>query len=206
MFYRIKEFQKIESETSCYTKFGGMPLWINDPQIPISKAWGKPMMFIGQIALHEFIQIDRKAIAYIFCTHPESVEDDFFDPDISFYDSGENAIIIQWENESNTEYLKNIEISSEQNSLPIAYTEEGENAEYSVITERCNEDDIEKYRWDNRILGKPIFAQREGVPMGYSKLLLQFNLFESPLCLEPSDSILYVFLDEGLKEGKMMIE
>jgi hypothetical protein len=33
------------------TKFGGQPVWLEAPQWPIGRANGKPMEFIGQVAL-----------------------------------------------------------------------------------------------------------------------------------------------------------
>lgn len=33
------------------TKFGGQPVWIGEPQWPVSRQYGTPMQFICQIAL-----------------------------------------------------------------------------------------------------------------------------------------------------------
>ena len=35
------------------TKFGGQPVWIDTPQWPLSRQTGKPMQFIGQVALED---------------------------------------------------------------------------------------------------------------------------------------------------------
>ena len=75
------------------TKFGGQPVWIAEPQWPLSRTLGMPMQFLGQIELfpHMFGQIEPR-MAYVFMTdwNGEGTFPDTFDPD-----SGENAVILQ---------------------------------------------------------------------------------------------------------------
>jgi hypothetical protein len=66
------------------TKFGGQPVWIGDPQWPLSKSTGNPMRFIGQIAM------ESRRMAYVFMTDEEQFVDGTWDPD-----GGENAVILQ---------------------------------------------------------------------------------------------------------------
>jgi len=79
------------------TKFGGQPIWLTEPQWPLSRGWdNRPMMFICQIELdNRLFNDDVMRMAYIFVTHAETPDDDFFDPDIISPDEGENAVIIQ---------------------------------------------------------------------------------------------------------------
>ncbi|WP_431902833.1 hypothetical protein [Nonomuraea sp. bgisy101] len=64
------------------TKVGGQPVWLEEPQWPVSRTTGEPMEFLGQFAL------DGGRLAYLFMTgegdgwtwHPER---------------GDNALVIQ---------------------------------------------------------------------------------------------------------------
>src|ERR1019366_9388046 len=76
------------------TKFGGQPYWLTEPQWPLSRATGKPMRFICQIALTpEVFGSVLGQMAYLFMTDPDSDEpwvDGTYEPD-----GGENALILQ---------------------------------------------------------------------------------------------------------------
>jgi hypothetical protein len=73
------------------TKFGGQPVWLHEPQWPLSVETGKPMRFICQIALsNELFGPTKARIAYIFMTDG----DDYVDGTWKL-DGGENAIILQ---------------------------------------------------------------------------------------------------------------
>lgn len=72
------------------TKFGGQPVWLNEPQWPHSRETGRPMQFIGQVALDERIfPSSLGKMAYIF------MSDEHSQVLSSRPDSGENAVIIQ---------------------------------------------------------------------------------------------------------------
>ena len=79
--------------TDPVTKFGGQPVWLGEPQWPLSRSYGEPMRFICQIALPAdiFPGIEPR-IAYLFIT--DDAEHGYvaatFDPD-----DGENALILQ---------------------------------------------------------------------------------------------------------------
>ncbi len=50
------QFQIVESPTQILeptTKFGGQPVWINEPLCPLAVETGEQMIFLGQIALNE---------------------------------------------------------------------------------------------------------------------------------------------------------
>jgi uncharacterized protein YwqG len=53
--------------TQPVTKFGGQPVWIDEPQWPVSKSTGNPMRFICQIAIDpaRFSPIAAR-MAYLF--------------------------------------------------------------------------------------------------------------------------------------------
>lgn len=80
------------------TKFGGQPVWLEQPEWPISRAAGIPMRFIGQIALDDLKPAPGCAgrMAYLFMTDTDPVDGEIglvsgqHDPR-----SGENAVILQ---------------------------------------------------------------------------------------------------------------
>lgn len=95
---QIEEFVRAKNEINePVTKFGGQPVWLTEPQWPMSSGWdNRPMMFVAQIVLDKKIFGNTEdKVAYIFVTHAEKSEDDFFAPDIIYPDEGENAVIIQ---------------------------------------------------------------------------------------------------------------
>lgn len=106
--FEIEEFIRVKSKVNePITKFGGQPVWLTEPQWPISKGWDdRPMMFVAQIAFDDRVfENGQGKMAYIFVAHPQSPDDDFFDPDIIFPDEGENAVIIQPEGDVNIDTL-----------------------------------------------------------------------------------------------------
>ena len=79
--------------TEPVTKFGGQPVWIDEPQWPISKELGKPMQFICQIKIDPALFGECPAqMAYLFMTDDSDAVGmyDTWDPD-----GGENAVILQ---------------------------------------------------------------------------------------------------------------
>ncbi len=86
----------IEAETPItepVTKFGGQPVWIGEPDWPLSRETGNPMRFIGQIELKEELGFTTPAnMAYIFMTEEEDggFVDTTYEPD-----GGENAVTLQ---------------------------------------------------------------------------------------------------------------
>ena len=80
------------------TKFGGQPVWLEEPAWPISAGSATPMRFICQILLTPSLFGDGPTkMAYLFLTQAErdEIEHGAFDPDIIFPDEGENAVILQ---------------------------------------------------------------------------------------------------------------
>ncbi|MFG3657625.1 hypothetical protein [Streptomyces sp. NPDC047706] len=67
------------------TKAGGQPVWLAEPQWPLSRATGEPMEFLGQFAL------GGGRLAYLFMSGDE---DDFVDGTYE-PEAGENALVIQ---------------------------------------------------------------------------------------------------------------
>lgn len=77
-----------------FTRFGGQPDWLSQPQWPVSRSLAKPMEFVGQLALHpdDFPWLHEPKMAYLFVTNDEE------DPggiEIWHPFAGENAVIVQ---------------------------------------------------------------------------------------------------------------
>ncbi|NUQ96813.1 MAG: hypothetical protein HOY79_09690 [Streptomyces sp.] len=67
------------------TKVGGQPVWLEEPQWPLSRRTGRPMEFLGQFAL------EGGRLAHLFMTGDEGEHvDGTWEPE-----GGENALVIQ---------------------------------------------------------------------------------------------------------------
>lgn len=89
---RVITFREVSQPiTKLVTKFGGQPVWLTEPQWPLSRTTGNPMRFSCQITLDPelFGEIPGK-MAYLFITDEEQFVDGTWKPD-----GGENAVIIQ---------------------------------------------------------------------------------------------------------------
>jgi len=86
----LKFTESITPITEPITKFGGQPVWISDPQWPLSRTTNEPMRFICQIALRPELQLGGQQMAYVFMTDGEEHVDGTWDPE-----DGENAVILQ---------------------------------------------------------------------------------------------------------------
>lgn len=89
--YVLTFHEVYEPISSFVTKFGGQPAWYGEAQWPLSRSTGKPMRFIGQIALDAriFGEIQGR-MAYLFMT-----DEDYYIDGTWELDGGENAVIIQ---------------------------------------------------------------------------------------------------------------
>ena len=77
------------------TKFGGQPCWLEKPQWPLSRQFGTPMTFLGQIAFSDVPSLPESLrasgrVAYLFMTENDEAVVHTCEPE-----GGENAVIIQ---------------------------------------------------------------------------------------------------------------
>lgn len=87
--YTITYREAASPITEPVTKFGGQPVWVDEPCWPLSRMSGSPMEFICQIRLLPELFGDLEAeMAYIFISGNEA--DYTWDPD-----RGENAVVLQ---------------------------------------------------------------------------------------------------------------
>lgn len=208
--------------TEPVTKFGGHPVWLTEPEWPISPSTGRPMQFISQLELSpELFGETTGKMAYLFMTDAEEDEyvDGTWDPE-----GGENAIVIQ-PRPSDAEARFTVSPLKEGPSLYAfdSNTEEKKPVEFSVkltLSEDPNfMTDTEVLSWDearrkaytdsligNKLGGTPYFIQNAEFPLGQeSKLLLQLDSTELPFYINFGDAgIGYAFLSTDGTEGKFL--
>ena len=195
-----------ESIKNPITKFGGDPVWLEEPSWPTSKSTGNPMCFICQIAIDQSIFLGAQGkVAYIFMTDEEEYVDGTWDPE-----SGENAVIIQ--------PGKVFEIDVKD--IRTGPTLESEyDVEFSKVNDIATakldemfENDEESYykalesMGGNKIGGIPVFLQGEEFPDGDDwVLLLQLDSTRVPFYINFGDSgIAYVFINKNGNKGKLL--
>ncbi len=90
--YTIKFREVTDPIIEYVTKFGGQPVWLTEPQWPLSRSTGEPMRFICQIALDtELFGPLAGRMVYLFMTEGEEYANQrTWEPD-----GGENALIMQ---------------------------------------------------------------------------------------------------------------
>lgn len=198
------------------TKFGGQPIWVNEPQWPLSAETGQPMRFICQIALtNGLFGGTRAEMAYVFMTDGDEFVDGTWEPD-----GGENAVILQ----------------PGSTTIPCSSIAEGptlyrmvkklfrrrlvpQPCEFGITGPLVDEPDFapesDRSQWDedrwedyskalsgNKLGGGPLFLQGEEFPgSGSWRLLLQLDSTQVPFFVNFGDAgIGYVFLsDDGAR-------
>lgn len=218
----IDEFVEVDQPVlEAVTKFGGQPVWLQEPQWPLSDSTGQPMQFICQITLDPeiFGPLSGK-MAYLFMTDDrEEYVDGTWEPD-----GGENAVIIQPGRssipaarlEEGPTLYKLVQVSEGTRPEPVA-------CEYLVrlkFTEDPNfVGEAERATWDeatweehaetldgNKIGGTPFFIQGTEFPSKEPwSLLLQLDSTQTPFRINFGDAgVGYAFLSEDGQTGKFL--
>lgn len=216
--YDIVKLEKAEKKiTKPITKFGGQPIGIRESQWPISKSWNdRKMMFVGQILLEKgMLGNDEDFMIYIFVTHAGDCEDDFFDPDVIEWNSGENMVIIQpLEKICNEEHPKGPAVFDKNNErfeyIPVL--KEGRDPGFITSENYQKLEDNERYRYDqlvdtDKIGGTPNFFRGDDWPEGEWKLLLQLHCNFQPFVLNlGAMPILFVFISNDFKNAGLLVQ
>lgn len=218
--YEIVDFEIVKEQIKVpITKFGGQPVWVSGTEWPVSMGWkDRKMMFVGQILLKKnMLGNEKDLVVYIFITHPENPEDNFFDPDVTEWDGGENAVIIQTiENEQFFcgELVEGPTLYNTNNEkfeyLPII--REGEDPDFLTnedYRELCYEQQEEYFKLidTNKIGGTPNFFREDAWPEGEWILLMQLKCSFLPFSLRlGSIPVMYVFISKDFKRGGMVIQ
>jgi len=202
------------------TKFGGQPVWVGEPQWPISKSTGKPMRFICQITINsERFSPVAAQMVYLFMTDGEEYVDGTWEAD-----GGENAVILQpGKTNVKTEPLaegptiyRMVKKLFHKRLVP-------ESCEFSVALKLAEDPDFveetERSKWDeaaweayaskldgNKIGGSPIFIQSTEFPRpGKWRLLLQLDSTKVPFHVNFGDAgVGYLFLSEDGQVAKFL--
>lgn len=216
----IEFFEAKKPVRELVTKFGGQPVWVSEPQWPLSRETGKPMRFICQIALSEepFAITDPK-MAYVFMTQDDDYVDGTWEPD-----GGENAVILQPGTTS-----VSVEPLAEGPTLyrmvkkmfkkrlvpePCEFTVQGAISDDPAFVPESERTDWSDEKWENyantldgnKIGGTPIFMQGDEFPgPGSWKLLLEIDSTRVPFFVNFGDAgIAYAFLSEDGTKGKFL--
>jgi uncharacterized protein YwqG len=205
------------------TKFGGQPVWLAEPQWPLSRQTGQPMRFIGQIALDADLFGDTPGrMAYLFMTE--------LDDDANFVegtweaDGGENAVIVQ-----PGEPLVPVENRAEGPALFRMVPQPGQEllvsqpCEFAAQLTRADDPDFvtdeDRAEWDeaadekytealagNKVGGTPGFLASDEFPgEEYHTLLLQLDATGVPFYVNFGDGgIGYAFLSDDGRTAKFL--
>lgn len=205
--------------TEAVTKFGGQPVWLEQPEWPLSRELEEPMKFIGQFEMDpEIFPNAQGKMAYLFMTE----DDDYYVDGTWKPDGGENAIIIQPGCSTN--------IPTSALSIGPTLTdrsdthdeEEGEVLEFSVnFIEGFDEEFVtegerlalpkteveEKFGKIDEIKvgGTPVFLQGDEIPEKGWQLLVQLDSSSLPFYVNFGDmGVGYGFISPAGNEGKFL--
>lgn len=211
------------------TKFGGQPVWLEEPIWPISAGSEIPMRFICQILLDPslFGKSRKTRMAYLFLTQAERDEIEYgaFDPDIIFPDAGENAVIVQPGGRCLVE-TKPLKIG------PTLYAYDGSPCELSCRLAKGEDEDYiprddlprlakqDRRRFDaycrtlsgDKIGGTPLFGNNDSWPDGGTwKLLLQLlpkRESSDPFYLNLGATLAtgFAFISGDRTEGRFLVD
>ncbi|GID96187.1 DUF1963 domain-containing protein [Amorphoplanes digitatis] len=175
------------------SKMGGQPVWLEQPQWPISRNHGTPMSFIAQIKL-------PAGLIYVFMTDATEYVDDAWEAD-----GGENAVIIQPDGRLPLlgVYGSIVEVYGSDDPRPIDVSAQATGptvaADHLLV---AVPDDPDSYQFTN---GEPLWLQNPEVPGEGYGLLLQWESERLPFPINFGDAgIGYVFLSPDLREGRFL--
>jgi uncharacterized protein YwqG len=202
------------------TKFGGQPVWVGEPQWPMSKNTGKPMRFICQIAINsERFSPVAAQMAYLFMTDGEEYVDGTWEAD-----GGENAVILQpGQTNVKTEPLAEGPTLYRMVKKLFHKLLVPESCEFSVTLKPVEDldfaEETERAKWDeaawetyaskldgNKVGGSPLFIQSTEFPSaGRWRLLLQLDSTKVPFHVNFGDAgVGYLFLSEDGQVAKFL--
>lgn len=202
------------------TKFGGQPVWLTEPQWPLSAETGNPMRFICQIALDpELFGSISPRMAYIFMTDEEDFVDGTYEPD-----GGENAVILQPGTTSapvkaltegpSLYKMTEKELDETLSEIPCEFaikTTLADDQGFVQQSERneWTDDEDEEYvnsLVGNKIGGTPIFVQGDEFPdNGPWNMLLEIDSCEVPFYINFGDAgVGFAFISEDGTRGKFL--
>lgn len=204
------------------TKFGGQPVWLQQPQWPMSASTGEQMKFICQVVIYPEVfgpQVTGK-MAYIFMTDLEKQVVPAWDPD-----AGENAVIIQpgrpvsLQTQAATvgpTLYEYVDIPGEDMLHPRScefLVDVNRRSDPDFVDEvhrtALNEMEFEAYSKEvegNKIGGTPAFLQEDAMPAS-GHLLLQVDSAKVPFYVNFGDcGVGYAFISPDGSMGKFLFQ
>jgi hypothetical protein len=205
---RIKSFvEAAEPVGGLITKFGGQPVWAEEPQWPIGRTRKEPMKFICQIELQPRIfgqTLGR--MAYLFVDEGDETES------TCFWDAncGDSAIVIQpggtcfvetvltkegptLQGYGSREYLPELEYAEEQEE-PISIT--------GTEDEDCKTEHLIEKMCGHKIGGTPCFFDAIEYPDDSSDWLLLLQIDEDvPFPINCGLGMCYAFVSKDHSRG-----
>lgn len=204
------------------TKFGGQPVWRQQPDWPISVSNGQQMIFICQILLYsEIFGEVRGRMAYVFIADFEQGMAATWDPD-----SGDNAVIIHPNGRPTRapvrplatgptifEYVE-IPETGETRPRPVEFAVDVSRREDPDFVDEANRfamEDAVFQRYEracegNKIGGTPLFLQQDAIPPG-GRLLLQLDSTKVPFYIRFGDcGVGWVFISPDGSAGKFCFQ
>lgn len=211
-----------EPVTTCVTRFGGQPCWLEAPQWPLSRATGQPMRFIAQVALEAPLFAGSGGrMAYLFMTDdPEQYVDGTWEPE-----GGENAVVVQPGHfagptvalAQGPALYRMVEVAGKRALQPQAVeflvklrlVEDEPGHQPESVRSEWTDARHEHYAQaleGNKIGGTPGFLQGDEYPQpGDWKLLLQLDSTTVPFSVNFGDAgIGYAFIDQAEQEGRFL--
>ncbi|MET8149047.1 hypothetical protein ACIBSW_15775 [Actinoplanes sp. NPDC049668] len=176
------------------SKMGGQPVWLEEPQWPLSRNLGTPMSFIAQFQV-------PAGLAYVFMTDAtEHVDEDTWAPD-----GGENAVIVQRDGRLPVlgVYGPMVKVYGSADPRPIDVSAQATGP--TVATDHrlaVAPDDAGGYQFGG---GAPLWLQNPEVPGEGYRFLIQLDSDQLPFPISFGDAgIGYVFLSPDLREGRFL--
>lgn len=214
---RIEFFEAPAPIAGRETKFGGSPFWIATPQWPMSRSTGKPMVFLGQVAIDQDLFPGAWAeMAYVFMS--DSPTADIWDPN-----SGENAVIPQPGSPPATVRFEQLREGPtiRKWDQAIATSSEGPaefgttlvpqaeppyvSAPYEVMSKEDARDHIARLV-GNKVGGSPVFPQQEEFPFSDWRLLLQLEQILLPFVADFAMGCCFVFSNATVSEARLVFQ
>ena len=212
--------------TEPVTKFGGQPVWVEEPEWPLSRLTGTQMQFICQISVApELFGGQPGRMAYLFITGDDDLaraswwqrSRALFAGEGTWEPEGEeNTVIIQpGSYEGRTSAIgEGPTLSDLTRTGPCEYAvalEIGEDPDFVGESEQSDwdEEEIDAY-WEavmgNKIGGTPGFIQSDGFPEGGPwRLLVQIDSAEVPFYVNFGDAgIGYAYISEDGGSGRFL--
>jgi hypothetical protein len=211
------------------TKFGGQPVWLEEPTWPLSRMYARPMQFVCQIALDPgFLPKTPAQMAYLFMTDwdYESPYPNTFDPD-----DGENALLLQpgglWSGPSlhlheGPGLYRRFHRGGRWEQVPCEFAVEllpGDDPEDGVWQDYPQEEAAQDLYWaalsEDKLGGIPVptpFGRRFGADFDGWRLLLQLNAKDNANGSDPFflnmayDAVAYAFVSRDGRRGKFLWE